>query len=115
MDCIFLPRFSKQQVLYYGLISVAVAEDGNDAEKIKPSFTVATKQMLLWDPPPVLTLHLKRFEQIGRGLRKVNKFIEFPLKLDMSPFCHANKSVSGFISSEIYFPTFSTGSRSLQI
>lgn len=49
--------------------------------------------MLLWKPPKVLTLHLKRFEQSERGLKKVNKHIEFPLRLDLSPFCHKNDMV----------------------
>ncbi|XP_065057569.1 ubiquitin carboxyl-terminal hydrolase 16-like isoform X2 [Rhopilema esculentum] len=72
---------------------VIQVEEGK-ANAIKPVFTDATKQMLVWQPPSVLTLHLKRFEQVGRGLRKVNKHIEFPLQLDLSSFCHVNKSVS---------------------
>ena len=61
---------------------------------MKPVYTEATKQMQLWTPPRILTLHLKRFEQVGRGLRKVNKHIEFPLELDLSPFCLKNDMVS---------------------
>eukprot|EP00794_Sanderia_malayensis_P000416 gene416-1052_t len=57
-------------------------------------YTVASKQMLLWRPSPVLTLHLKRFEHFGRSLRKVNKFIEFPLELDMSPYFCKNDQLS---------------------
>jgi len=69
-------------------------KDPSEGEKVKPVYTEATKQMQLWTPPQVLTLHLKRFEQVGRGLRKVNKHIEFPLELDLSPFCLKNDMVS---------------------
>ena len=79
-------------MILYCFLEVIQGEEGQ-ANAIKPVFTDATKQMLVWQPPSVLTLHLKRFEQVGRGLRKVNKHIEFPLQLDLSSFCHVNKSV----------------------
>ena len=69
----------------------------NEDSKKVSVFTVASKQMLLWKPPSILTLHLKRFEQVGRGLRKVNKFIEFPMNLDLSPFCYKSDQVCIFI------------------
>ncbi|XP_032229396.2 uncharacterized protein LOC5505120 isoform X2 [Nematostella vectensis] len=50
-------------------------------------YTEATKQLLLSHPPLVLTLHLKRFQQVLFGLRKVAKHVDFPLVLDMAPFC----------------------------
>lgn len=43
--------------------------------------------MLISLAPPVLTLHLKRFQQAGFTLRKVNKHIKFPEILDLAPFC----------------------------
>nr|KAF6269189.1 ubiquitin specific peptidase 16 [Pipistrellus kuhlii] len=45
--------------------------------------------MLISLAPPVLTLHLKRFQQAGFNLRKINKHIKFPEILDLAPFCTA--------------------------
>ncbi|XP_004842308.1 ubiquitin carboxyl-terminal hydrolase 16 isoform X2 [Heterocephalus glaber] len=53
----------------------------------KHVYTNAKKQMLISLAPPVLTLHLKRFQQAGFSLRKVNKHIQFPEILDLAPFC----------------------------
>lgn len=57
------------------------------AEKV---YTSARKQMLISALPPVVTLHLKRFHQAGMNLRKVNRHVDFPLMLDLAPFCSAN-------------------------
>ena len=56
-------------------------------------FSEATKQLLIESPPLVLNLHLKRFLQSGRHLRKNNKHISFPTLLDMRPFCTAKCQV----------------------
>ncbi|KAL1788523.1 ubiquitin carboxyl-terminal hydrolase 16 isoform X1 [Sigmodon hispidus] len=53
----------------------------------KHVYTNAKKQMLVSLAPPVLTLHLKRFQQAGFNLRKINKHIKFPEILDLAPFC----------------------------
>ncbi|XP_007941702.1 ubiquitin carboxyl-terminal hydrolase 16 [Orycteropus afer afer] len=53
----------------------------------KHVYTNAKKQMLISLAPPVLTLHLKRFQQAGFNLRKVNKHVTFPEILDLAPFC----------------------------
>ncbi|KAM6987820.1 ubiquitin carboxyl-terminal hydrolase 16 isoform 2-T2 [Tautogolabrus adspersus] len=53
----------------------------------KNIYTDALKQMLISSPPPVLTLHLKRFQQNGYSICKVNRHVEFPLILDLAPFC----------------------------
>ncbi|XP_056415492.1 ubiquitin carboxyl-terminal hydrolase 16 isoform X3 [Hyla sarda] len=50
-------------------------------------YTNAKKQMLVSVPPPILTLHLKRFQQNGFNLHKLNKHIKFPEVIDMAPFC----------------------------
>ncbi|XP_066226494.1 ubiquitin carboxyl-terminal hydrolase 16 isoform X5 [Saccopteryx leptura] len=55
----------------------------------KHVYTNAKKQMLISLAPPVLTLHLKRFQQAGFNLRKINKHIKFPEILDLAPFCTA--------------------------
>ncbi|KAM8975168.1 ubiquitin carboxyl-terminal hydrolase 16 [Pelodytes ibericus] len=50
-------------------------------------YTNAKKQMLVSVPPPILTLHLKRFQQNGFNLHKINKHIKFPELIDLAPFC----------------------------
>ncbi|XP_010191171.1 PREDICTED: ubiquitin carboxyl-terminal hydrolase 16, partial [Mesitornis unicolor] len=52
-------------------------------------YTNAIKQMLISLAPPILTLHLKRFQQAGFNLRKVNRHIKFPEVIDLAPFCTA--------------------------
>lgn len=52
----------------------------------------AAKRYLIYEPPAVLTLHLKRFEQAhtvsGRvSTRKVPGHISFPPLFDIAPFC----------------------------
>lgn len=47
----------------------------------------ALKQMLISSPPPVLTLHLKRFQQVAYSVCKVNRHVQFPQLLDLAPFC----------------------------
>ncbi|CAH8602989.1 unnamed protein product [Schistosoma curassoni] len=45
------------------------------------------KRDLIYKPPPILTIHLKRFQQVGVQLRKSQKRIHFPIYLDITPFC----------------------------
>lgn len=61
----------------------------------KNIYTDALKQMLISSPPSVLTLHLKRFQQNGYSICKVNRHVQFPLILDLSPYCAAKcKNIS---------------------
>ncbi|MEQ2286810.1 Ubiquitin carboxyl-terminal hydrolase 45, partial [Ameca splendens] len=59
-------------------------------KKVEKIYTSARKQMLISLLPPVITLHLKRFHQAGMNLRKVNRHVDFPLILDLAPFCSAS-------------------------
>ncbi|PWA32329.1 hypothetical protein CCH79_00012022 [Gambusia affinis] len=59
-------------------------------KKMEKIYTSARKQMLISLLPPVITLHLKRFHQAGMNLRKVNRHVDFPLILDLAPFCSAS-------------------------
>ncbi|KAG8450269.1 hypothetical protein GDO86_002790 [Hymenochirus boettgeri] len=61
--------------------------NNNKVGEKKFVYTNAKKQMLVSDPPPILTLHLKRFQQNGFNLRKINRHIKFPEVLDLAPFC----------------------------
>lgn len=55
-------------------------------KNIHKVYTTAMKQYLVCALPAVLTIHLKRFQQHGFRLEKSNKFVSFPLVLDMSPY-----------------------------
>ncbi|XP_054829198.1 ubiquitin carboxyl-terminal hydrolase 16 [Eublepharis macularius] len=60
----------------------------NAAKHVKKFiYTNAKKQMLISLAPPILTLHLKRFQQAVYNLQKVNKHIKFPEVMDLAPFC----------------------------
>ncbi|KAJ7985085.1 hypothetical protein DPEC_G00348420 [Dallia pectoralis] len=59
-------------------------------KKVEKVYTSARKQMLISSLPPVVTLHLKRFHQAGMNVRKVNRHVDFPLILDLAPFCSAS-------------------------
>ncbi|XP_069046289.1 ubiquitin carboxyl-terminal hydrolase 16 isoform X2 [Lepisosteus oculatus] len=64
------------------------SRSSSDGEKCV--YTDALKQMLISLPPPVLTLHLKRFQQVGYSVCKVNRHVIFPQVLDLAPFCTTN-------------------------
>jgi len=53
-------------------------------------YTDAEKRYLIYSPPAVLTLHLKRFHQTGIGMRKINKHVEFSPLLDVGSYCCKN-------------------------
>ncbi|NXH11263.1 UBP45 hydrolase, partial [Bucco capensis] len=59
-------------------------------KKMEGVYTNARKQLLISSVPAVLILHLKRFHQAGLSLRKVNRHVDFPLILDLAPFCAAS-------------------------
>lgn len=63
------------------LLSNTVSE-----ENVEPVKSNASKQLLILSPPAVLTLQLKRFHHMGFNLTKVNRYVRFPLVLDIAPF-----------------------------
>ena len=56
-------------------------------EKPKTVYTNAKKQLIIYSPPAILTLHLKRFQQNGYSFNKVNRHVDFSMMLDLAPFC----------------------------
>nr|XP_033793931.1 ubiquitin carboxyl-terminal hydrolase 45 isoform X7 [Geotrypetes seraphini] len=59
-------------------------------KRVERVYTNARKQLLISTVPAILILHLKRFHQAGFSLRKVNRHVDFPLTLDLAPFCSAS-------------------------
>ncbi|CAG9858181.1 unnamed protein product [Phyllotreta striolata] len=53
----------------------------------KTVYTDASKQLLIYNPPAVLILHLKRFQVYRFRSAKVNKHVQFTTLLDLAPFC----------------------------
>lgn len=69
------------------------------------TYTKSMKQYLICELPAILTIHLKRFQQHGMRLEKLNKHVNFPLILDMSPYTSTqavNKSTSHKILYSLY-------------
>lgn len=67
-------------------------DSGTDVKTTKKPQTVysnASKQLLVFSPPAVLTIHLKRFQQTMSSLRKDNRHVKFPIDLNLAPFCSA--------------------------
>lgn len=50
-------------------------------------YTDAKKQLLIYSPPAVLILHLKRFQVSYYRPSKMSKQVSFPALLDIAPFC----------------------------
>jgi len=67
--------------------SLPKAQVNGDKKTKDTVYSNSNKQYLIFRPPAVLTLHLKRFEQTGLTSRKVNRHVEFPLLLDLAPYC----------------------------
>uniref|UniRef100_A0AC35TKV8 USP domain-containing protein n=1 Tax=Rhabditophanes sp. KR3021 TaxID=114890 RepID=A0AC35TKV8_9BILA len=51
----------------------------------------AVKRYLIFSPPCILTLHIKRFEQYqamySTSTRKISGFVDFDFDMDLAPFC----------------------------
>ncbi|KAJ7707839.1 hypothetical protein B0H16DRAFT_1345264 [Mycena metata] len=99
--------------------SAPVSEDGpSDVEsglpakprtkpKSKPKPVImrpAYKRYLIAVPPPVLVIHLKRFQQVSKtmqlmsfsnGFRKLDDYVTFPETLDLTPFLAPKKEDYG--------------------
>ncbi|KAK4468877.1 hypothetical protein MN116_008039 [Schistosoma mekongi] len=63
------------------------SNNNNNDNSNSPILQDVIKRDLIYRPPPILTIHLKRFQQVGVQLRKSQKRIQFPMYLDITPFC----------------------------
>uniref|UniRef100_A0A1D1Z570 Ubiquitin carboxyl-terminal hydrolase 21 n=1 Tax=Anthurium amnicola TaxID=1678845 RepID=A0A1D1Z570_9ARAE len=70
------------------------------------------KQFTLDQVPPVIALHLKRFKSNGYIADKIDKFVKYPLDLDLKPF-HSNPEVEGELKYELYAAVMHQGISSL--
>ncbi|KAF7365127.1 Ubiquitin carboxyl-terminal hydrolase [Mycena venus] len=104
-----------------GQVSSAVSEDArSDAESGAPAkprakpkkpkpviMRPAYKRYLIAVPPPVLVIHLKRFQQVSKtmisfsnGFKKLDDYVTFPETLDLTPFLAPKKEDYGLRSSK---------------
>ncbi|KAF6213614.1 hypothetical protein GE061_011335 [Apolygus lucorum] len=67
--------------------SACTERQNKGAKDGKTVLTMATKQLLIGQAPPILILHLKRFQVQLHSFRKLSKHVSFPLVLDLAPFC----------------------------
>ena len=68
----------------------------NSKVKVKTVRSPAVKRYLIYQPPAILTVHLKRFKQDMRGrLSKIGGHISFPVTLDLQPFMQAKGEAEG--------------------
>ncbi|CAB3992006.1 ubiquitin carboxyl-terminal hydrolase 16-like [Paramuricea clavata] len=74
--------------------------------KRKPIYTEAVKQLLINEAPPIFTLHLKRFHQVGYSLKKIPKHVDFPLLLDIAPFCHKSSKLATDSEGKVLYSLF---------
>ena len=89
------------------------SKEGSSSSKVSRSKEVimrpAYKRYLIGTPPPVLVIHLKRFQQISKtymmsfsnGLKKLDDYVTFPEYLDLTPFLAPKKEDFGLGSKKL--------------
>jgi hypothetical protein len=85
------------------------ADDGDDFKPPPPPKLVkrnARKRSLIDKPPRILTCHLKRFQQQGRSLEKLGKYVSFPMTLDLLPYCVERKDNKQSLRYRLYGGNF---------
>lgn len=67
-------------------------------EKCKEEVSIE-KQLILEHAPSVAAFHLKRFKNDGSFVEKIDKYVEFPLELDLQPYTSSSQdnTVSFFL------------------
>ncbi|PHT39824.1 hypothetical protein CQW23_18678, partial [Capsicum baccatum] len=70
------------------------------------------KQLMLYDPPSVAIIHLKRFQNDGSVVGKVDKHVSFPLELDLLPYTDNNQTNNEQMKYYLYAVIVHAGSTS---
>ncbi|KAJ6572075.1 hypothetical protein B0H19DRAFT_1132473 [Mycena capillaripes] len=89
-------------------VEVGAAGKPRTKPKSKPKPVImrpAYKRYLIAVPPPVLVIHLKRFQQVSKtmisfsnGFKKLDDYVTFPETLDLTPFLAPKKEDYGLRS-----------------
>ncbi|KAM3379680.1 ubiquitin carboxyl-terminal hydrolase 20-like [Capsicum galapagoense] len=70
------------------------------------------KQLMLYDAPSVAIIHLKRFQNDGSVVGKVDKHVSFPLELDLLPYTDNNQTNNEQMKYYLYAVIVHAGSTS---
>ncbi|PHT39805.1 hypothetical protein CQW23_18659 [Capsicum baccatum] len=70
------------------------------------------KQLMLYDAPSVAIFHLKRFQNDGSVVGKVDKHVSFPLELDLLPYTDNNQTNNEQMKYGLYAVIVHAGSTS---
>lgn len=105
------PRASAEKLPLSTQTSLASGESGRRPSRAKGSRSEQVvlrrtyKRYLIATPPPILVIHLKRFQQISKsnpyamafsgGFKKLDDFVAFPEYLDLAPFLAPKKEDFG--------------------
>jgi ubiquitin carboxyl-terminal hydrolase 36/42 len=65
------------------------------------------KHLKVEQAPEVLVIQLKRFENLGSNISKIQEMVKYELELDLKPFMSSADTVSSFSSHFIIFPRHS--------
>lgn len=84
-DC--LRSYTRKEYIYDEYLCRECNLQSETENEIK--LTSATKQTLIYSPPAVLTIHLKRFENISREYVKRSTMVHYDEILDIGPYCSA--------------------------
>ncbi|KFD72654.1 hypothetical protein M514_01774 [Trichuris suis] len=82
----------------------ATAVSSRSNEKPTTILSDAVRRVVIFSPPAVLTLHLKRFAQSGSTIRKISEDVTFSRLLDLSPFC--SKRSRGITSGQVLYELY---------
>ena len=80
-------------VRYVAKLDVFIQNDSNE----EYAECLVSKQLLIHKLPSILILHMKRFH-LGVRVTKNNNHINFPDKLDVTPYCSSNIKVSSHVA-----------------
>ncbi|PWZ24128.1 Ubiquitin carboxyl-terminal hydrolase 21 [Zea mays] len=59
------------------------------------------KQLTLYRAPDVIAFHLKRFTTLDNSVKKIDKYVAYPLEVDLKPF-HSNPETVGELKYDLY-------------
>lgn len=58
--------------------------------------------MMVYIPPRILTLHLNRFMQTTKGIRKIGQHVTFPSEFNLGPYCNLSDGYMGSTRYRLY-------------
>ena len=83
---VFIHRYITELLQVYIITDILyfVTEENSSDEL---AMCLVSKQIMIHQLPPVLILHMKRFEIGHANVTKDSRYVSFPEILDMAPYC----------------------------